>query len=239
MGRVFEKRKHKMFARYAKMSQSFTKIGKEIAIAIKAGGGIGDPSSNSRLRVVIANAKSLNMPKANIDAAIARATSKLDKDFEEIAYEGKGPHGVAVIIETATDNPTRTIANLRSHMNKTGGTMLNSGSLDFIFERKGIFSVNLSGINLEEFELEMIDYGMEEMEEDGEGHLIITVPFTEFGAMQKALEERNIEIVNAQLQRIPTTTVELNEEQQEDFGKLLDRLDDDDDVVNVWHNLGN
>ena len=188
MGRVFEKRKHKMFARYAKMSQSFTKIGKEIAIAIKAGGGIGDPSSNSRLRVVIANAKSLNMPKANIDAAIARATSKLDKDFEEIAYEGKGPHGVAVIIETATDNPTRTIANLRSHMNKTGGTMLNSGSLDFIFERKGIFSVNLAGINLDEFELEMIDFGMEEMEEDGEGHLIITVPFTEFGAMQKALE---------------------------------------------------
>ena len=217
MGRVFEKRKHKMFARYAKMSQSFTKIGKEIAIAIKAGGGIGDPSSNSRLRVVIANAKSLNMPKANIDAAIARATSKLDKDFEEIAYEGKGPHGVAVIIETATDNPTRTIANLRSHMNKTGGTMLNSGSLDFIFERKGIFSVNLAGINLDEFELEMIDFGMEEMEEDGEGHLIITVPFTEFGAMQKALEERNIEIVNAQLQRIPTTSVELTEEQQEDL----------------------
>jgi YebC/PmpR family DNA-binding regulatory protein len=226
-----------MFARYAKMSQSFTKIGKEIAIAIKAGGGIGDPNSNSRLRVVIANAKSLNMPKANIDAAIARATSKLDKDFEEIAYEGKGPHGVAVIIETATDNPTRTIANLRSHMNKTGGTMLNSGSLDFIFERKGIFSVNLEGINIEEFELEMIDFGMEEMEEDGEGHLIITVPFTEFGAMQKALEERNIEIVNAQLQRIPTTSVELTEEQQEDFGKLLDRLDEDDDVVNVWHNL--
>lgn len=237
MGRVFEKRKHKMFARYAKMSQSFTKIGKEIAIAIKAGGGIGDPNSNSRLRVVIANAKSLNMPKANIDAAIARATSKLDKDFEEIAYEGKGPHGVAVIIETATENPTRTIANLRSHMNKTGGTMLNSGSLDFIFERKGIFSVNLEGINIEEFELEMIDFGMEEMEEDGEGHLIITVPFTEFGAMQKALEERNIEIVNAQLQRIPTTSVELTEEQQEDFGKLLDRLDEDDDVVNVWHNL--
>ncbi|MFY8189669.1 MAG: YebC/PmpR family DNA-binding transcriptional regulator [Bacteroidia bacterium] len=237
MGRVFEKRKHKMFARYAKMSQSFTKIGKEIAIAIKAGGGSGDPNSNSRLRVIIANAKSLNMPKTNIDAAIARATSKLDKDFEEIAYEGKGPHGVALIIETATDNPTRTIANLRAHMNRTGGTMLTSGSLDFIFVRKGIFSVNLAGIQLDEFELEMIDYGMEEMEDDGEGHLIITVPFTEFGAMQKALEERNIEIVNAQLQRLPTTTVELTEEQQEDFGKLLDRLDEDDDVVNVWHNL--
>jgi YebC/PmpR family DNA-binding regulatory protein len=177
------------------------------------------------------------MPKANIDAAIARATSKLDKDFEEIAYEGKGPHGVAVVIETATDNPTRTIANLRSHMTKTGGTMLTSGSLDFIFDRKGIFSINLAGINLDDFELEMIDFGMEEMEDDGEGHLIITVPFTEFGAMQKALEERNIEIVNAQLQRLPTTTIELTEEEQEDFGKLLDRLDDDDDVVNVWHNL--
>jgi len=226
-----------MFARYAKMSQAFTKIGKEIAIAIKAGGGIGDPDSNSRLRVIIANAKSLNMPKTNIDAAIARATSKQDKDFEEIVYEGKGPHGVAVIIETATDNPTRTIANLRTHMNKTGGTMLTSGSLDFMFERKGIFSINIAGINLDDFELEMIDFGMEEMEDDGEGHLIITVPFTEFGAMQKALEDRKFEIVNAQLLRVPTTTVELTEDQQEDFGKLLDRLDDDDDVVNAWHNL--
>lgn len=237
MGRVFEKRKHKMFARYSKMSQAFTKIGKEIAIAIKAGNGIGDPDSNSRLRVIIANAKAVNMPKANIDAAIARATSKQDKDFEEIAYEGKGPHGVAVVIETATDNPTRTIANLRSHMNKTGGTMLNSGSLDFMFERKGIFSINKEGINLDDFELEMIDFGMEDLEDDGEGHYIITVPFTDFGAMQKGLEDRKIEIITAQLMRVPTTSVELTEEEQEDFGKLLDRLDEDDDVVNVWHNL--
>lgn len=224
-----------MFARYAKMSQAFTKIGKEISIAVKAGGS--DPESNSRLRVIIANAKAVNMPKANIDAAIARATSKQDKDFEEIAYEGKGPHGVAMIIETATDNPTRTIANLRAHMNKTGGQMLNSGSLDFLFDRKGIFSINQAGINLEDFELEMIDYGMEDMEDDGEGHYIITVPFSEFGSMQKALEDRKIEIVSAQLQRMPTTFVELNDEQQEEFGKLLDRLDEDDDVVNVWHNL--
>lgn len=237
MGRVFEKRKHKMFARYSKMSQAFTKIGKEIAIAIKAGNGIGDPDSNSRLRVIIANAKAVNMPKANIDAAIARATSKQDKDFEEIAYEGKGPHGVAVVIETATDNPTRTIANLRTHMNKTGGTMLNSGSLDFMFERKGIFSIKKEGINLDDFELEMIDFGMEDLEDDGEGHYIITVPFTDFGSMQKGLEDRKIEIVTAQLMRVPTTTVELTEEEQEDFGKLLDRLDEDDDVVNVWHNL--
>lgn len=225
-----------MFARYAKMSQAFTKIGKEIAIAVKAGGA--DPEGNSRLRVLIANAKSVNMPKVNIDAAIARASSKQEKDFEEIAYEGKGPHGVAMIIETATDNPTRTIANLRAHMNKTGGQMLNSGSLDFLFDRKGIFSIHKTGINLEDFELEMIDYGMEDLEDDEEGNYIITVPFADFGAMQKALEDRKIEIVNAQLQRVPTATlVELTEEQQDDFGKLLDRLDEDDDVVNVWHNL--
>ncbi len=235
MGRIFEKRKHKMFARYAKMSQAFTKIGKEIAIAVKMGGP--DPEGNSRLRAIIANAKSVNMPKANIDAAIQRATSKGEKEMEEIAYEGKGPHGVAMIIETATDNPTRTIANLRAHMNKTGGQMLNSGSLDFLFERKGIFIVPQAGVDQETFELEMIDYGMEELEDDGEGNFIITVPFTEFGAMQKGLEDRNIEIKNAQLQRLPTTHVELDEAQQEDFGKLLDRLDEDDDVVNVWHNL--
>lgn len=235
MGRVFEKRKHKMFARYAKMSQAFTKIGKEISIAVKIGGA--DPEGNSRLRAIITNAKSINMPKANIDAAIQRASSKTEKEMEEIAYEGKGPHGVAMIIETATDNPTRTIANLRAHMNKTGGQMLNSGSLDFLFERKGIFIIPMEGIDLESFELEMIDFGMEDMEEDGEGNYIITVPFTEFGAMQKALEDNKIEIKNAQLQRLPTNGVELNEEQLEDFGKLLDRLDEDDDVVNVWHNL--
>ncbi|MDP1726858.1 MAG: YebC/PmpR family DNA-binding transcriptional regulator [Bacteroidota bacterium] len=235
MGRVFEKRKHKMFARYAKMSQAFTKIGKEIAIVVKAGGP--DPDANSRLRVLIAKAKAVNMPKVNIDAAINRANSKSEKAYEEITYEGKGPHGVALMIETATDNPTRTIANLRTHFNKTGGQILTSGSLDFLFERKGIFSVPLKGLNLEEIELDLIDFGMEEMEEDGEGNLIITVPFTEFGAMQKGLEDRKIEIVNAQLIQTPTTTVELNEEQEEDFGKLLDRLDEDEDVTNVFHNL--
>ncbi|GAB1448506.1 MAG: YebC/PmpR family DNA-binding transcriptional regulator [Bacteroidetes bacterium] len=235
MGRIFEKRKHKMFARYAKMSQAFTKFGKEIHIAVKAGGT--DPESNSRLRAIIANAKAANMPKANIDAAINRASSKDQKDLEEITYEGKGPHGVAVMIETATDNPTRTIANLRAHFNKTGGQMMNSGSLEFLFERKGIFRIPSAGINPEEFELEMIDYGMEELEDDGEGNLMISVPFTEFGAMQKGLEERGIEILNAELQRIPTTHVELNEEQEAEFEKLLDRLNDDDDVTNVFHNL--
>jgi YebC/PmpR family DNA-binding regulatory protein len=235
MGRVFEKRKHKMFARYNKMSRAFTKIGKEIAIAVKAGGG--DPDGNSRLRAIIANAKALNMPKVNIDAAISRATSKQDKDFEEVVYEGKGPHGVVMVIETATDNPTRTVANLRSYFNKKGGQLMVSGSLDFMFERKGIFRIPSNNINLEELELELIDYGMEEMEDDGEGHIAISVPFTEFGSMQKALEDRKFEITNAELQRIPTTTIELNEEQEHEVHLLLDLIEDDDDITNVWTNI--
>ncbi len=235
MGRVFEKRKHKMFARYNKMSRAFTKIGKEIAIAVKAGGG--DPDGNSRLRAIIANAKALNMPKVNIDAAISRATSKQDKDFEEVVYEGKGPHGVVMVIETATDNPTRTVANLRSYFNKKGGQLMVSGSLDFMFERKGIFRIPSNNINLEELELELIDYGMEEIEDDGEGHIAISVPFTEFGSMQKALEDRKFEITNAELQRIPTTTIELNEEQEHEVHLLLDLIEDDDDITNVWTNI--
>jgi YebC/PmpR family DNA-binding regulatory protein len=235
MGRIFEKRKHKMFARYNKMSQAFTKFGKEIAIAVKAGGP--DPEGNSRLRAIIANAKAANMPKANIEAAIQRANSKQDKEFEEIAYEGKAVHGVALIIETATDNPTRTVANLRSYFNKKGGQMVVSGSLDFLFERKGIFRIPKANLNLEELELELIDFGMEEMEDDGEGNLILQVPFTEFGAMQKALEDKKIEITNAELQRIPTTYIELTEEQEEEVNKLLEMIEEDDDVTNVWHNM--
>jgi YebC/PmpR family DNA-binding regulatory protein len=235
MGRIFEKRKHKMFARYNKMSQAFTKFGKEIAIAVKQGGG--DPESNSRLRAIIANAKAANMPKANIEAAIQRASSKQDKEFEEIAYEGKAPHSVALIIETATDNPTRTVANLRSYFNKKGGQMVVSGSLDFLFERKGVFRIPSAGLNLEELELDLIDFGMDEMEDDGEGHLIIQVPFTEFGTMQKALEDRKIEIINAELQRVPTTYVELTEEQEQEVNKLLELIEEDDDVTNVWHNM--
>lgn len=235
MGRVFEKRKHKMFARYNKMSQAFTKFGKEIAIAVKAGGP--DPEGNSRLRAIVANAKAANMPKANIDAAINRANSKQDKEFEEIAYEGKGLHSIALIIETATDNPTRTVANLRSYFNKKGGQMLVSGSLDFMFERKGIFRIKSEGINLEELELELIDYGMEDMEDDGEGHIIIQVPFTEFGNMQKALEDKKLELINAELQRIPTSYIELTEEQEEEVNKLIEVIEDDDDVTNVWHNM--
>jgi len=235
MGRIFEKRKHKMFARFAKMSKAFTKFGKEIAIAVKAGGP--DPESNSRLRVIIANAKAVNMPKANIDGAIARATSKQDKDFEEVVYEGKGPNSVAIVIETATDNPTRTVANLRSYFNKRGGQLLVSGSLDFMFERKGIFKIPAKGINMEEMELELIDYGMEEMEDDGEGNIMISVPFTEFGSMQKALEDRKIEIINAELQRIPVNFIELTEEQENEANNLLELIEDDEDVTNIYHNM--
>jgi YebC/PmpR family DNA-binding regulatory protein len=235
MGRIFEKRKHKIFARSAKLSKLFTKIGKEIAIAVKSAGP--NPESNSRLRAIIANARAANMPKANIEAAIARASSKGEKDFEEVTYEGKGPHGVAMVIETATDNPTRTVANLRAAFTRGGGNLLTSGSVDFLFSRKGVFLIPAEGINLEEFELEMIDFGMEDMEEDGEGGLLIYVPFQEFGAMQKALEDKGIEIKNAELQRIPATLLELTEEQEQDFQKLMDRLEDDDDITNIWHNM--
>ena len=235
MGRIFEKRKHKIFARAAKMSKAFSRFGKEISMAVKSGGP--NPESNSKLRVIIANAKAANMPKANIDAAIARSASRQDKDLEEVVYEAKGPGGVALVIETATDNPTRTVANLRAIFNRGGATLLTSGSLDFMFERKGVFAVPSDKINLEEFELEMIDFGMEDMEEDGEGNIIVYVPFAEFGNMQKGLEDKKLEIKNAELQRIPTSFVELNEEQEAEFNKLLDKIEDDDDVTSVWHNL--
>lgn len=235
MGRIFEKRKHKIFARSAKMSKIFTKIGKEISIAVKAGGP--NPDSNSRLRAIIANAKAANMPKANIEAAIARATNKQDKDMEELTYEGKGPHGVAFVIETATDNPTRTVANIRSYFNKFNGTMLTNGSLDFMFERKGVFRIPAANLNIEDLELELIDFGLEDMQDDGEGNFIIYVPFAEFGSMQKALEDKGIEILNAELQRIPTSYVDVTAEQGADINKLIEKLEDDDDVTNIWHNM--
>jgi YebC/PmpR family DNA-binding regulatory protein len=217
------------------MSKIFTKIGKEISIAVKAGGP--NPDSNSRLRAIIANAKAANMPKANIEAAIARATNKQDKDMEELTYEGKGPHGVAFVIETATDNPTRTVANIRSYFNKCNGTMLTNGSLDFMFERKGVFRIPAANLNIEDLELELIDFGLEDMQDDGEGNFIIYVPFAEFGSMQKALEDKGIEILNAELQRIPTSYVDVTAEQGADINKLIEKLEDDDDVTNIWHNM--
>ncbi len=235
MGRAFEFRKGRKMKRWAHMSKTFTKIGREIAMAVKASGP--DPESNSRLRAIIANAKSENMPKVNIDGAIQRASTKSDKEFEEVVYEGKGPHSVVLVIETATDNPTRTVGNIRNYFNKRGGQLMVSGSLDFMFERIGIFRIPIAGINLDDFELEMIDFGMEEMEDDGEGHLMISVPFNDFGRMQKALEDKKIEITSAELQRIPQNYIEVTEEQEEEVNKLLEAIEDDDDVTNVYHNM--
>ncbi|HEY8401825.1 MAG TPA: YebC/PmpR family DNA-binding transcriptional regulator [Cytophagaceae bacterium] len=232
---MFEKRKHKMFARYAKMAKTFTRIGKEIAMACKQGGP--DPASNPRLRICIQNAKAANMPKANVDAAIQRATNKDLKDYEEVVYEGYGPYGVAILIETATDNPTRTVASVRMYLTRAGGSLGKTGSLDFIFDRKGVFEIDASNHNLEDLELELIDYGLEEIGQD-EDKTFIYVPFQEFGTMQKALEERGIPVISAETERIPTTYVEnLTPEQKEEIQKLLDKIEDDDDVQNVYHNM--
>ncbi len=234
MGRVFEKRKHKMFARYAKMAKGFTRIGREIAIAVKQGGP--DPNGNARLRIVMQNAKSINMPKDRVEAAIKRASSKEEKDYEEVVYEGKGPHGIAVLIECATDNPTRTVANVRMYFNRGDGALGKTGSLDFMFERKGIFKISGEGVNLEELEFDLIDHGAEEVYAV-DNEIIIETSFTDFGKMQKALEEKNITVISAELTRIPGTLTELNAEQQKEVQDMLDKIEEDDDVQAVFHNM--
>ena len=235
MGRIFEVRKATMFARWDRMAKQFTRIGKEIAIAVKQGGP--DPDNNPALRRCMVNAKGVNMPKDRVEAAIKRAMGKDKTDYEEVVYEGYAPHGVAVMVETATDNTTRTVANVRMHFNKEGGSIGNSGSVGFLFNRMGVFKIKNEGQNLEDLELELIDAGLEEIGEDSEGNIILRTPFTEFGNMSKALEERNITPISAELQRIPTTTVELNEEQAKDVFQLIDRLEQDDDVQQVFHNM--
>ncbi|MBP1652703.1 MAG: hypothetical protein H6Q26_2860 [Bacteroidetes bacterium] len=235
MGRIFEVRKHTMFARWDRMAKQFTRIGKEIAIAVKAGGP--DPDNNPALRRCFANAKGVNMPKDRVEAAIKRAMGKDKTDYEEVVYEGYAPHGVAVMIETATDNPTRTVANVRMHFNKLGGSLGNSGSVGFLFNRVGEFKIKNEGQNLEDLELELIDAGLEEIGEDSEGNIILRTPFTEFGNMSKALEDRNIIPISAELKRLPTTTTELNEEQAKEVLELIDRLEQDDDVQQVFHTL--
>lgn len=231
MGRIFEKRKHKMFARYAKMSKAFTKIGKEIAIAVKFGGP--DPDLNPRLRMVIAKAKSVNMPKTNVDNAIKRAVNKEEGDFEEILYEGKGPHSIGFMIETATNNPTRTVANIRSYFNKKGGALGVKGSMEFLFDHFGSFKIESTNINLDDIELDLIDLGAQEIETDEEG-IYITTSFEDFGRMQHGLEEKGLNIINAQLVREPKAAVELSEEEQEEVNALIDLIEDDDDVTAVY-----
>lgn len=234
MGRIFEKRKHKMFARYAKMAKAFTRIGKEIAIAVKAGGP--DPHYNPKLRQVIQNAKGLNMPKDRVDAAIKRATSKDMKDYEEITYEGYAPFGVAILVETATDNSTRTVANIRMHFNREEGSLGTSGSVAFMFDRKGLFKFSAEGKDLESLELELIDFGLQEIWEE-DGNVYLYSGYEDFGGMTKALEDRGIEIVSSELTRVPLNTVELTEEQEQKVMALIDRLEDDEDVQSVYHNM--
>ena len=235
MGRIFEVRKATMFARWDKMAKQFTRIGKEIAIAVKQGGP--DPENNPALRRCFQNAKGVNMPKDRVEAAIKRAQGKDKTDYEELVYEGYGPHGVAVLVETATDNPTRTVANVRMHFNREGGNLGTSGSVAFTFNRMGEFKIKNEGLNLEELELELIDSGLEEIGEDSEGNIVIRTPFTEFGHMSKALEEKGIIPLSAELTRIPTTTVELDEDPAKEVLELIDKLEQDEDVQKVYHNL--
>lgn len=236
MGRAFEFRKARKMKRWGAMSRTFTRIGKDIVIAVKAGGP--DPNTNSRLRAVMQNAKSANMPKDNIERAIKRASDKAQGDFKETLFEGYAPHGIAVLVETATDNNNRTVANVRSYFTKCDGNLGTSGSVEFMFEHQCNFRLNKESLDLdaEELELELIDFGAEEVFDDEDG-MMVYGGFSDFGSLQKYFEENNIEILSSGFERIPTTTKELSEEQQEDVNKLLEKLEEDDDVQNVFHTM--
>ncbi len=223
-----------MFARYDKMAKMFTRIGKEVAIAVKANGP--DPANNPRLRTAMQNAKGINMPKEKIEAAIKRASSKEEKDYQEVVYEGYGPNGVAILVETATDNPTRTVASIRLYFKKGGGDMGNSGALNFIFNRKALFKVANSNQDIEEMELELIDYGLEDLAYSDE-EIFIYTDFTDFGLMAKGLEEKGIVATSSELVRLPTTTVDLTPEQEEELMELVEKIEADDDVQQVFHNI--
>ena len=235
MGRAFEYRKARKLKRWGNMSRTFTKIGKEITIAVKAGGP--DPQANSRLRALMANAKPANMPKDTVDRAIKKATDKDASDYKEIVYEGYGPFGIAIVVETATDNNTRTVANVRSYFNKFGGNLGTSGSLSFMFEHKCVFHIKpKDGVSLEDLELELIDYGVDELDQDEED-IVIYGAFEENSNIQKYLEDNGFEITSSEFVRIPNDTKEVTAEQRETLEKLLEKFEDDDDVQNVFHNM--
>jgi YebC/PmpR family DNA-binding regulatory protein len=236
MGRAFEFRKGRKMKRWATMAKTFTRIGKDIVMAVKEGGP--NPEANSRLRAVIQNAKAANMPKENVERAIKKASDKDTANFKEVLFEGYGPHGIAVLIETATDNNNRTVANIRSYFNKTGGTLGTQGSVEFMFDHICNFTVSGEGLDIEELELELIDYGAEELFEE-EGNVVVYAPFESFGQLQKYFEENNIEILSSGFDRIPQVTKELTEEQQADLDKLLEKIEEDDDVQNVFTTIAN
>ena len=235
MGRIFEVRKSKMFARYDRMAKQYTRFGKEIAIAVKAAGP--DPDTNAALRRVMQNAKAVNMPKERIEGAIKNALGKDTSTFEQVLYEGYAPHGIALLVETATDNTTRTVANVRFHFNKGGGSLGNSGSVAFMFNHVGVFKLNSEGVNPDELELELIDAGLEDLGEDSEGNIVIHSAFADFGNMQNALEAQKLEPTSAELEWLPLNTVEVTDEQSDDVFKLIERLEQDDDVQRVFHNM--
>jgi YebC/PmpR family DNA-binding regulatory protein len=239
MGRIFEVRKATMFARWDRMAKQFTRIGREIAIAVKVAGP--DPATNPALRRCMQNAKSVNMPKDRVEAAIKRAMGKEMENYEEILYEGYGAHGVALLVETATDNHVRTVANVKSIFNKGGGTLGNSGSVSFQFRKMGVFKLKPEGLNIDDLEFELIDFGLEEMgesvDENGNDIIVLRSAFTDFGKLQKALEDKAITPLSAELEWIPQNTVPVTEEQAEDVSKLIERLEQDEDVSKVFHNM--
>ena len=234
MGRAFEYRKARKLKRWGNMSRTFTRIGKEITIAAKAGGP--DPDMNPRLRMLMQNAKAANMPKDTVERAIKKATDKDAGDYKEIIYEGYGPHGIAIVVETATDNNQRTVANVRSYFNKHGGSLGTQGSLSFLFDHKSVYHIKPSeGIDAEDFELELMDFDGE-LEQDEEEWLIYGA-FDQFSNIQKFLEEKGVEIVSAEFERIPNDYKEVTPEQREVIEKLLEKFEEDEDVQNVFHNM--
>ncbi|MBA4134653.1 MAG: YebC/PmpR family DNA-binding transcriptional regulator [Flavobacterium sp.] len=235
MGRAFEFRKGRKMKRWAAMAKAFTRIGKDIVMAVKEGGP--NPEANSRLRAVMQNAKAANMPKENVERAIKKATDKDTANYKEVLFEGYAPHGIAVLIETATDNNNRTVANIRSYFNKCNGTLGTQGSVEFMFDHTCNFRIPAAGQDVEELELEMIDFGVEEIFADDEDGIVMYAPFESFGAIQKELENRGLEILSSGFDRIPQITKELTEDQIADVEKLLEKIEEDDDVMNVYHTM--
>ncbi|MDR2359020.1 MAG: YebC/PmpR family DNA-binding transcriptional regulator [Prevotellaceae bacterium] len=236
MGRAFEYRKERKMKRWGNMSRVFTRLGKELTMAAKSGGG--DPENNPRLRAIIQTARAENMPKDNIERAIKRAVEKGQDDYKEVVYEGYGPHGIAFLVETATDNPTRTVANIRSYFNKHNGSLGTSGSVEFMFERKCVFKIkNRPGLDMENLELELIDFGVDDAFADGD-EIMIYGAFEAYGAIQKYIEERQLELISGGFERIPVGELkDVSPEQRAELDKLIEKFDDDDDVQNVYHTM--
>ena len=234
MGRAFEFRKARKMKRWSAMAKTFTRIGKDIVICIKEGGS--DPNNNSRLRAVIQNAKAANMPKENVERAIKKASDKNTGDFKEVLFEGYAPHGVAVLVETATDNNNRTVANIRSYFNKVNGSLATTGSVEFMFDHNCIFRINTTDFEIEEIELEFIDYGVEGVFKDDDD-IVLFAPFEYFGIIQKELEKRNFEILSSDFERIPQVVKKLTIDKQKEVLELIEKIEDDDDVQNVYHSM--